>query len=179
MTANSTIVGGVYARLPDAHKAVRELRAAGFEDAHIGLISRRPDGSLDRDREGAAAMWEEGTGIGAAVGATAGTGLGLAIIAGLLTPIGPVIAGGALVGLLASLGVGATVGSATVGSATVGSATVGSAIGGLVGLGISQDDAIYFEHELKAGNTLVTVNAREDLDEAIDVLQRSGGKLRL
>ena len=164
MTANSTIVGGVYARLPDAHKAVRELRAAGFEDAHIGLISRRPDGSLDRDREGAAAMWEEGTGIGAAVGATAGTGLGLAIIAGLLTPIGPVIAGGALVGLLASLGVGAT---------------VGSAIGGLVGLGISQDDAIYFEHELKAGNTLVTVNAREDLDEAIDVLQRSGGKLRL
>ncbi len=169
MTANSTIVGGVYARLPDAHKAVRELRAAGFEDAHIGLISRRPDGSLDRDREGAAAMWEEGTGIGAAVGATAGTGLGLAIIAGLLTPIGPVIAGGALVGLLASLGVGATVGSAT----------VGSAIGGLVGLGISQDDAVYFEHELKAGNTLVTVNAREDLDEAIDVLQRSGGKLRL
>ncbi len=164
MTANSTIVGGVYARLPDAHKAVRELRAAGFEDAHIGLISRRPDGSLDRDREGAAAMWEEGTGIGAAVGATAGTGLGLAIIAGLLTPIGPVIAGGALVGLLASLGVGAT---------------VGSAIGGLVGLGISQDDAVYFEHELKAGNTLVTVNAREDLDEAIDVLQRSGGKLRL
>ena len=164
MTANSTIVGGVYARLPDAHKAVRELRAAGFEDARIGLISRRPDGSLDRDREGAAAMWEEGTGIGAAVGATAGTGLGLAIIAGLLTPIGPVIAGGALVGLLASLGVGAT---------------VGSAIGGLVGLGISQDDAIYFEHELKAGNTLVTVNAREDLDEAIDVLQRSGGKLRL
>ena len=160
----STIVGGVYSRLHDAHKAVRELRAAGFEDAHIGLISRRPDGSLDRDGEGAAAMWVEGTGIGAAVGATAGTSLGLAIIAGLLTPIGPVIAGGALVGLLASLGVGAT---------------VGSAIGGLVGLGISQDDAVYFEQELKAGNTLVTVNAREDLDEAIDVLQRTGGKLRL
>lgn len=164
MVGTTTIVGGVFSRVQDAHKAVRELRAAGFEDTSIGLITRRTDGSLDRDGESAGAMWEEGTGIGAALGATAGTGLGLAVIAGLLTPVGPVIAGGALIGLLASVGFGAT---------------VGSAIGGLVGLGISQDDAEYFEQELKEGKTLVTVTSDDDADEAIDVLQRTGGKLRL
>ena len=164
LTTTSTTVGGIFTRLQDAHKAVRELRAAGFHDREIGLISRRVDGTVERDGNGAGSNWEEGTGIGAAVGATAGTGLGLAVIAGLLSPIGPVIAGGALVGLLASMGVGAT---------------VGSAIGGLVGLGISQDDADYFEQELKAGKTLITVTTAEDTDEVIDILQRTGGKLRL
>ena len=88
----------------------------------------------------------------------------LTVVAGLLSPIGPVLAGGALVGLLASMGVGAT---------------VGSAIGGLVGLGISQDDADYFEQQLKAGKTLVTVSTADDVDEAIDIIQRTGGQLRL
>ncbi len=160
----TTIIGGIFARSQDAHKAVRELRALGISDDHIGLISRRSDGSLERDGDEAGAKWEEGTGIGAAVGATAGTGLGLAVVAGMLTPIGPVIAGGALVGLLASMGVGAT---------------VGSAIGGLVGLGLTQDDADYFERELKAGKTLVTVSTMNNTDAAIDILQRTGGKLRL
>ena len=164
LTDTATIVGGIFARSSDAHKAVRELRAIGVADDHIGLISRRSDGSLERDGDEAGAKWEEGTGIGAAVGATAGTGLGLAVIAGMLTPIGPVIAGGALVGLLVSLGVGAT---------------VGSAIGGLVGLGLTQDDADYFESELKSGKTLVTVSTMDNTDTVIDILQRTGGKLRL
>ncbi len=164
LTDTTTIVGGIFSRVPDAHRAVRELRAIGVTDDQIGLISRRSDGTLERDGDEAGAKWEEGTGIGAAVGATAGTGLGLAVIAGMLTPIGPVIAGGALVGLLASMGVGAT---------------VGSAIGGLVGLGLTQGDADYFESELKAGKTLVTVSTLDNTDAVVDLLQRSGGKLRL
>ena len=164
MVDTTTTVGGIFAKLADANKAVRELRANGFTDEHIGLISRRADGTLDRPDDGVSAKWEEGTGIGAAVGASAGTGLGLAVVAGLLSPLGPVLAGGALVGLLASMGVGAT---------------VGSAIGGLVGLGISQDDADYFEQQLKAGKTLVTVSTSDDVDEAIDIIQRTGGQLRL
>jgi len=164
MVEATTIIGGVFANTRDAHRAVRELRAAGFADEAIGIITRRIDGSLDRDDSKAAENWEEGTGIGAAVGATAGTGLGLAVLAGLLTPIGPVIAGGALIGLLASMGVGAT---------------VGSAIGGLVGLGVTQDDADYFERELKSGKTLVTVTTHDDIGEAFDILQRAGGRLRL
>ena len=163
LTDTATIVGGIFARTPDAHQAVRELRDLGVSDDHIGMISRRADGSLERDGDESEAKWEEGTGLGAAVGATAGTGLGLAVLAGMLTPIGPVIAGGALVGLLASMGVGAT---------------VGSAIGGLVGLGLTQDDADYFEGELKSGKTLVTVSTMANTD-AVDILRRSGGKLRL
>ena len=164
MVETTTVIGGVFANSQDAHRAVRELRATGFADEAIGIITRRTDGSLDRDGSKAAENWEEGTGIGAAVGATAGTGLGLAVLAGLLTPIGPVIAGGALIGLLASMGVGAT---------------VGSAIGGLVGLGVTQDDADYFERELKSGKTLVTVTTHDDTGGAVDILQRAGGQLRL
>ena len=164
MVETKTTIGGVFTNSLDAHRAVRELRTAGFADESIGIITRRHDGSLERDGSKAAENWEEGTGIGAAVGATAGTGLGLAVLAGLLTPIGPVIAGGALIGLLASMGVGAT---------------VGSAIGGLVGLGVTQDDADYFERELKSGKTLVTVATNDNTDEAIDILQRTGGRLRL
>jgi len=164
MVKTTTIVGGVFSSIGDAHKSVRELRAAGFTDDNIGLMSRRTDGTLEKDAGSSGANWEQGTGIGAALGATAGTGLGLAVLAGLLTPIGPVIAGGAMIGLLASMGVGAT---------------VGSAIGGLVGLGITQDDADYFEQELMAGKTLVTVNTLEDTEEALTILQNNGGKLRL
>jgi hypothetical protein len=164
LTETTTIVGGVFDRLQDAHRAVRQLRAFGVGDDNIGLMSRRPDGTLEKDGDIVADNWEEGMGIGAAIGATAGTGLGLAVIAGILSPIGPVIAGGALVGLLASMGVGAT---------------VGSAVGGLVGLGLTQDDADYFERELTAGKTLVTVTTLDETEEVLDILQRAGGKLRL
>lgn len=165
MIEAKSIIGGIFPTLDDAQQAVRELRSAGFTENQIGLISRREDGSLERERGEKPGHWEEGTGIGAAVGATAGTGLGLAVVAGLLTPVGPVIAGGMLVGLLVSLGVGAT---------------VGSAIGGLVGLGMAQDDAEYFEEQLKSGKSLVTVTgADSDLERAIEVIQRIGGKLRL
>ena len=164
MTETTTLVGGVFNRLKDARRAIRELRAVGVTDEQIGIMTRRPDGTLEHDGDDTASNWEEGTGLGAALGATAGTGLGLAVIAGILSPIGPVIAGGALIGLLASMGVGAT---------------VGSAIGGLVGIGLTQDEADYFERELKAGKTLVTVATRDDTLEVLDILQQTGGQLRL
>ncbi len=158
MVATSTIVGGVFARFQEARKAVRELRAAGFADDQIGLVTRGSDGTLDRPSDAAGKKGEEGTGVGIASGAASGTGLGLAVIAGLLSPFGPVVAGGALIGILSA---------------------GGDTAGGLVGLGLAQEEADYFEQELQSGKTLVTVSAPEDMEEAIDILQRTGGKLRL
>jgi hypothetical protein len=105
-----------------------------------------------------------GAGFGAAAGAAAGTGLGLAVLAGAIPPLGPAIAGGALLSLLASAGAGAT---------------VGTVVGGLVGLGIPEDDARVYEADLREGRVLVTVHlADERADEARSVLRQCGGAVR-
>jgi len=164
MTETTTTIVGVFDTRDDARQAIQELRTAGYSHESIGFVSRRPDGSLERDGTEDSSYWEEGTGIGAAVGAAAGTGLGLAVMAGLLTPVGPVIAGGALIALLASAGAGAT---------------VGSVVGGLIGLGVPEDDAEYFETELNRGKSLVTVATASRTAQAIDILHHSGGLMRV
>jgi len=69
------------------------------------------------------------------------------------------IAGGTLMALLASAGAGAT---------------VGTVIGGLIGLGIPEEDASYYEGEFKSGRTIVTVRADARYSEATDILRRHG-----
>ena len=147
-TSTKSTTVGVFTTRAQAQQAVNELKTLGYTDDQIGLVAKHEDGSvgttsgLQDDPTGT--RWEEGTGIGAAAGAATGTGLGLAVAAGLLTPVGPLIAGGALIALLASVGAGAT---------------VGTLVGGLVGLGVPEDDATYYEGEVHAGRYVVTVDA--------------------
>ena len=89
---------------------------------------------------------------------------GLAILAGVLPGIGTAIAGGTL-GVLLS-------------SAAAGAAAIGVA-GALVGMGLSQEDATYYEGEFKSGRTLVTVNAGAKSAEARRVIAQHGGTTRL
>jgi hypothetical protein len=169
--ATRRAIAASFASRTEAQSAVRDLRAAGFNDAHIGVMSQdrtakhEPKSGIPNDPT--ESRWEEGTGIGAAAGAVTGTGLGLAVAAGLLPPLGPLIAGGALVALLASAGAGAT---------------VGTVVGGLIGLGIPEDEAAYYEDELKGGRTLVTVHAEDSAfgraADAREILSRHGGRFR-
>jgi hypothetical protein len=155
---------GVFHNRDRAREAIHALKNAGFVDNQIGLITR--DGGPVRETEHSGlpddpthSRWEEGTGIGAAAGATTGLGLGLAVAAGLIPAIGPVIAGGTLMALIASAGAGAT---------------VGTVLGGLIGLGIPEDDAAYYDEEFRSGRTLVTVQAGDRMAEAVDILRRYG-----
>ena len=66
-----------------------------------------------------------------------------ALLAGLVPGIGPALAGGTLAALLSS--------------AAAGAAAAGVA-GALVGLGIPEKDATYYESEYRAGRTIVTVH---------------------
>jgi hypothetical protein len=164
MTGTTHTVVGVFEDTSDAVEAVRALRAAGFPDAGIGIISRddgRRRGHFGLTNDPTRTQWEQGTAIGAAAGGATGLGLGLAVAAGLMPPLGPVLLGGTLTALLASAGAGAV---------------VGTVVGGLVGLGVPEEDATYYDHEVRAGRTLVTVEAG-DADrgrEASDVMQRFG-----
>lgn len=160
-SGTSTVIG-VFEDTSDAIQAVRALRDAGFEDARIGIVSK--DVQTTREKFGLSddpthSKWEQGTAIGAAAGGATGLGLGMAVAAGLMPPLGPILAGGTLLALLASAGTGAA---------------VGTVVGGLAGLGVSEEDAGYYDREVQGGRTLVTVQADGRGREASDVMQRYG-----
>ena len=170
MTGSSThhhgTVVGVFADRAHAKQAVIELRRAGFSEDEIGVVAKHDDtthGTSGLASDPTGTRWEEGTGIGAAVGAAGGLGLGLAVAAGLIPVIGPIIAGGALTALIASAGAGAT---------------AGTVIGGLLGLGVPEDDAGYYEGQFNSGKTLVTVKSADKGREAAAILHQYGAHRR-
>jgi hypothetical protein len=155
-----TTVVGVFDQAADARAAIDDLCRTGFENRCIGFITpgARPDNLADRTH------WEAGAGVGAALGAAIGGAAGLVAAAAMLSPIGPVMVGGAIAALLASVGVGAA---------------TGSVFGALVGVGISEEDARWYEDELKAGRTIVTVqDADERAEEAREVFRQHHATVR-
>jgi len=159
-TQTRTTAVGVFANREDAQKAVAELRRLGFREADIGVAAR--DGETV---SGATKVKDTGSNAaaGAVTGVAAGAGIGalwgMGILAGLIPGIGPAIAGGALAVLLSS--------------AAAGAAVAGLA-GALIGLGLSESEAKYYEDEFHAGRTIVTVKADGRYDEAVAVFRRFG-----
>jgi hypothetical protein len=161
-TRKRTIQVGVFESAEDARSAIRALRDAGFSDKEIGLLSHdsrgNPEVTTFKDMEG------KKPGKGAAIGAAAGAGGGalwaIGIAAGILPAIGPVIAGG----LLAAIALSAGAGAAT-----------GLVVGALVGLGVTDEEAAYYDEEFRKGRTIVVVQSDHDADTAYRILndQRS------
>jgi uncharacterized protein (TIGR02271 family) len=142
---------------------VSQLRAAGFGENEIGLVTQNAsgDGTVHHDGDGNNAA--EGAAVGAATGMGVGALWALGIAAGVLPAIGPAIAGGIFASILAS---------------AAGGAAVGGLVGALVGLGIPEEEAEHYESEVKAGRTLVTVATTSRQVEATDILTRNGGSVR-
>lgn len=166
MILNRTAVG-VFDNPMQAMEAVRTLRATGFDDTHMGMVSRSDH--RDAERSGLQddptyTRWEEGSGIGAAAGAATGVGLGMAVATGLIPGVGPAITGGLLVALVASAGAGAT---------------VGTVLGALVGLGIPEDEATFYESEVKSGRTVVTVHSPDRAADAEEIMRNNGALERV
>jgi uncharacterized protein (TIGR02271 family) len=159
--AHETVVG-VFTDHEQARKATHALKDAGFTEDQIGVASAkrhadRADGGIAEDDD------DDYTGEGAIAGVATGAGLGalwgLGILAGILPAIGPAIAGGTL-GILLS-------------SAAAGAAVAGLA-GALVGMGLSREEAEFYEGELKAGRTIVTVNAGQRRADAVRLMRQFG-----
>lgn len=146
------IVVGVFEDERDAQDAIRDLKADGFGETHIGLAAQSRETT---------AVFTDGSAKTAAAGAVAGLGTGalwgLGIVAGILPGIGPAIAGGTL--------------AAIVSSAAVGAAAAGLG-GAFVGLGISDEDAEHYENEFKSGKIVVTVRAGDRADTALAIMER-------
>jgi uncharacterized protein (TIGR02271 family) len=160
MTDNRSTVVGVFHDRDEARDAIEALKDAGFAAQDISILSP--------DKQATADIAEEtGThaGSGAATGAVAGGILGgvggwLVGIGALAIPgVGPFIAAGAF--------------AAALGGAAIG-AGVGAIAGALVGMGIPEEEAKYYEGEVKSGRTLVTVRADGRSAEATQLLRLHG-----
>ncbi len=149
----------IYDDYESADQAVRELKAAGLGDSHIGLVASNADGwhkpegrnvdpAHDKDRDGKDDRAEgaaTGGGLGAVAGGAAGTAAGLGMLA--IPGIGPVVAAG----WLAALASGALVGGAT-----------GGIIGALVESGVSKENAELYAEALRRGGAVVTIKVPDD-----------------
>jgi hypothetical protein len=162
VATRGTVVGAFESTVA-AQAAVNELRSMGFSEAQIGVASK--SGSVDGGHVTGDA--DENAGSGAATGAAMGLGAGalwgLGIMAGVLPAIGPVIAGGTLAAIAASAATGAA---------------AGGLAGALLGMGMTEEDATYYDSEFTQGRTIVTVDAGARAADAQRVLARHGGRNR-
>jgi len=151
----------VYNDYPSAELAVRELKAAGLGDSHIGIVASNAEGwhkpggkdvdpKHDKDRDGKDDRTEgavTGSGMGAIAGGAVGVAAGLGMLA--IPGVGPVVAAG----WLTALASGAVAGGAT-----------GGIIGALVSSGTSKENAELYVEALRRGGAVVTAKV-PDADE--------------
>jgi len=151
---------GVFESKARADKAVADLKAAGFDEDKIGMIYRDAEGKTVKTGAADETYAEEGAAAGAVAGAAGGALVGAGILAGVIPVIGPVLA----LGTLGTILVNAAGGAAIIGLT-----------GALIGWGIPEEDAEFYENEVKSGRYLVTVEANGRALEAREVMHRHSG----
>lgn len=146
---------GLFADRISAEHAIVDLKAAGFDPQHMGIVMQDKQEAKDVASD---------QGLGSTTGAVTGGVIGgtagalLAATGALIIPgIGPFISGGILA------------------TSLVGGAA-GWLVGGLVGLGISKDDAEYYQGRVEQGSVLLTVSTNGRDAEAYDIMQRNGAE---
>jgi hypothetical protein len=144
-----------------ARAAVHALKEAGFGGRDISVLM--PDADASREfatetglatRDGAAA----GAAAGGLLGGLAGWLIGIGVLA--VPGLGPLLAAGALGAALSGVAIGAG---------------VGAIAGALVGIGVPEDEAAWYEQEVRGGRALVSVLARDRRESAMEILRRFGG----
>ena len=158
-TVKATTIG-VFATHEAADRAVADLKKAGYTDDQIGLVGKNAKGKTVKVDGGGHNHAGEGLAIGAAAGAASGAAIGVGILAGVLPVIGPVLALGTIGTVLFN---------------AIGGAAAAGLAGALIGWGIPEEDAKYYENEVKAGRFLVTVDGGDREDDTRRVFTRHGG----
>ncbi|HYB02258.1 MAG TPA: hypothetical protein VED37_18690 [Ktedonobacteraceae bacterium] len=144
------IAVGVFLDAEQAKHAIDELKNAGYSENEIGYLARATTTGTEDDTLSSAATGSvEGGIIGGVLGAAAAL---------LIPGFGPAIAGGILL--------------ATIGAAGIG-ALAGGLIGALVSIGVPEEEAHHYQHELKKGHTIVTVKASSGYDDVIAIMRRN------
>ena len=158
----ATLVSGLFRGRADAERAVEDLVHYGWSRDDVSLLMS----DATRGREFGLAMATKAP-EGAATGATIGGVIG-AIAAGLVAlgiiavPGLGLVAAGPIVAALAGLGAGAAAGGLT---------------GALIGLGIPEHEAKFYNEEIEKGGILVGVYTHDDrADQARKILEAAGAE---
>ena len=157
-TTQRSAVVGVFNDHADADRAVADLRRAGFREDQIGVATKDPEGAVAKANE-KGTKWEEGAGIGILAGAGIGSLVGLGVLSNIIPVVGPVLFTGTMAVLLAN---------------AAGGAAIAGIVGALIGMGVPEEEAHYYEGEFKSGRTIVTVKTEDRATEALAIMQRYG-----
>jgi uncharacterized protein (TIGR02271 family) len=159
---HSTVVG-VFEDRQKANQAVSDLLKAGFRQDQIGVAMRHAEAEGDERTTTTADASDSHAGSGAITGALTGLGLGalagLGVLAGVIPVVGPAIAAGTLGVILSNAAAGAG---------------IAGVAGALIGAGVPEHEANYYDKEFEAGRTIVTVKADGQTDKATAILRRYG-----
>jgi len=157
-TMQGSAVVGVFNSRTEADRAVDELVRAGYSRDQIGVVAKDAKGNMTATSadEGKA---DDGAAIGAATGAGVAGLVSLGISFGVIPAIGPILAVGPWAAALIS--------------AASGAAVAGIA-GALMGWGVPEEEANYYEGEVKSGKYVVTVKDADDSNQAWSIMNRGG-----
>ena len=159
----ATLVSGIFRTREAAERAIDDLTRAGFSRDDISLLmtdtTRGREFGLDM-----ATKAPEGVATGATVGGVlGGIAAGLVALGTIAIPGLGLLAAGPVVAVLAGIGAGATAGGLT---------------GALIGMGIPEHEARFYNEEIKKGAMLVGVYAHSDRkDIAHKILDASGAEV--
>jgi len=154
-------VVAVFNTREEANRAVDELQRAGFARSQIGVVAQDSDGKMrTQGKEVEDTHAAEGAAIGAATGAGAAALVSLGMSFGVIPIVGPVLAVGPFVAALIT---------------AAGGAAAGTIAGALIGWGIPEEEAKYYESEVRAGRFLVTLHSDARYADAWTILHRHGG----
>jgi hypothetical protein len=155
---------GIFQARPDAARAVEALRAAGFSDEDVNLLTPGSNPSTVPTTDG------EQPGLGRVIGGVAGGATGAAVgvqmlaaaATGMVPGVGPVLAVGAVAALLAGIG----------------GAAAGHAIETTLTEGLPKDELYLYEEALRQGRTVVIVLTpdAQRAERARRILQEAGAE---
>jgi len=158
----ATLVTGLFRARSSAERAIEDLMAHGWSRDDISLLMS----DATQGREFGMAMATkapEGAAAGGTIGGVIGAVAAGLVAVGIVTVPGlGLVAAGPVVATLAGLGAGAAAGGLT---------------GALIGLGIPEHEARFFNEEIEHGGILVGVLAHDDrAQQARKILEASGAE---
>jgi hypothetical protein len=158
MANQRDVVVGVFRTRLAAQDALEALRHAGFAGQRVSLLTENPDQTLPPQQPAdPTAAATTGAVAGSLLGGIAGwlAGAGALLIPG----VGPFIATGAFAAALTGAALGAGLGAIS---------------GALATMGVPEEEARWYEQQVRGGGTLVTVDAGTRASEALEILRRHG-----
>jgi len=156
------LVTGLFKARSEAERAVEDLISYGFMREDISMLMS--DATRGREfRLAEATKAPEGAAAGAALGGAIGAiAAGLVVLGVVALPGIGLVAAGPIVATLAGLGAGAAAGGLT---------------GALVGMGIPEHEAKFYNEEIGRGGILLGVYTHDDrAGQARKILEASGAK---